>query len=85
MVARHKPVHIAPARDHDWQADSDMIFTQITSGDFPTFELANQAVCLFYVPDMKISRGGIAHALGRLEKHYQDHPTIPVARAGGEA
>jgi hypothetical protein len=53
-------------------AESEMIFTQITSGDFPTFELANRAVCTIYVPDMTISRAGISHALGRLEKHYAE-------------
>lgn len=52
------------------QADSDMIFTQITSGDFNTFEEAQQAVVFFYIPDLSISRAGISHALKRLEKHF---------------
>ncbi len=56
----------------NWKEDSDTIFTQITSGDFPSWEMAQQAVCFIYVPDKTISRGGIAHALSRLEKHYQD-------------
>jgi hypothetical protein len=56
--------------ERDWQRDSDMIFTQITSGDFPTMKMAEQAICLLYVPDMTISRAGISHALTRLERHY---------------
>lgn len=53
-----------------WERDSDMIFTQITSGDFPTIELAEAAVVQLYLPDMTISRQGISHALGRLDRHY---------------
>lgn len=53
-----------------WQGDSDMIFNQITHGDFPTLALAHQAVLMLYMPDPTISRSGIAHALGRLERHY---------------
>jgi hypothetical protein len=52
--------------------DSDMIFTQITTGDFPTFDMANRAIVMFYVTDMTISRAGISHALKRLERHYND-------------
>lgn len=54
------------------QRDSDMIFTQITSGDFPTWELAKQALAFLYVPDMTISRSGISHAMERLERHYSE-------------
>lgn len=57
---------------NDWRADSDMIFTQITSGDFDNFDMANQAVCVIYVPDMTISRAGISNALTRLERHYAE-------------
>lgn len=52
--------------------DSDMIFTQITSGDFPTYDMAEQCVLAFHVPDMSISRSGISHALRRLERHYAE-------------
>ena len=55
---------------NDWQRESDMIFTQITTGDFPDFSIANRAICAIYVPDMSISRAGIAHALKRLERYY---------------
>ncbi len=56
--------------DNDWKRDSDMIFTQITSGDFDDFEQVQSAVCVIYVPDMTISRAGISDALKRLEAHY---------------
>lgn len=51
--------------------DSDMIFTQITSGDFDNLNDVNRAVVMLYVPDMTISRAGISHALKRLEQHYK--------------
>ena len=57
--------------DQNWQKDSDMIFDQITNGDFPDFTIAQQAVCSLYVLDRSISRAGISHALGRLERHYR--------------
>lgn len=60
----------------DWAKDSEMIFKQITNGDFPTFEMANDAVCQLYVVDKSVSRGGIAHALGRLEQHYKNTLTL---------
>jgi hypothetical protein len=63
---------------NDWRRDSDMIFTQITSGDFPTLKMAEQAVCVIYVPDMTISRAGISHALSRLERHYAHPPAAPA-------
>lgn len=53
-----------------WRQDSDMIFNQITQGDFPTFSLAQAAVVHLYMPAPDITRNGISHALGRLEKHY---------------
>ena len=49
--------------------DSDMIFTQITTGDFDA-DSYEQAIVMFYVPDMTISRAGISHALKRLGQHY---------------
>jgi hypothetical protein len=51
--------------------DSDMIFTQITSGNFENWLDVNQAIVMLYVPDMTISRAGISHALKRLERHYK--------------
>lgn len=54
----------------DQQRDSDTIFLQITSGDFANIEEAKQAIALFYIPDMTISRSGISHALKRLEQHF---------------
>lgn len=53
------------------QRDSDMIFAQITSGDFDNFKDAEQAVALIYAPDKTISRAGISHALKRLEQHFK--------------
>ena len=50
--------------------DSEMIFVQVTSGDFDSFEQVQRLVVMLYVPDMTISRSGISHALKRLEKHY---------------
>ena len=50
--------------------DSDMIFTAITTGDFKSFDEANQAVVMMYIPDRSFSRSGISHALKRLEKHH---------------
>jgi hypothetical protein len=52
--------------------DSDTIFTAISTGAFDSFVEANQAVVMFYVTDMSISRAGISHALKRLERHYGD-------------
>lgn len=52
------------------QYDSDTIFTQITTGDFSSFEEARQVIAHFYVPDGSISRAGISHALKRLERHF---------------
>lgn len=51
-------------------SDSEMIFKQITNGDFDNFEQVKQAVVMLYVMDMSISRAGISHALKRLEAHY---------------
>ena len=51
--------------------DSDMIFTQISSGDFSLADF-EEAICMLYIPDMTISRSGISHALKRLERHYKE-------------
>jgi hypothetical protein len=57
--------------NHNQQmSDSDMIFTQISAGNFDDYKMAEAAVAMLYVPDKTISRAGIAHALDRLERHY---------------
>jgi len=53
--------------------DSDMIFTQISSGDFESYGEAERLIVVLYVPDMSISRAGISHAMKRLERHYADN------------
>ncbi|KKM17258.1 hypothetical protein LCGC14_1677590 [marine sediment metagenome] len=50
--------------------DSDMIFTQITTGDFDNWKDVKRAIVVLYVPDMTISRSGISHVLKRLERYY---------------
>ncbi|KKM68230.1 hypothetical protein LCGC14_1462870 [marine sediment metagenome] len=57
--------------------DSDMIFKQITCGDFPDFEIAQEAIALLYIPDMTISRSGISHAFKRLERYYGENKCQP--------
>lgn len=54
----------------NWRDDSDMIFKQVTTAAFKSFVEARAFVCGLYVPDMSISRGGIANALKRLEHFY---------------
>lgn len=56
----------------DQQRDSHIIFKAITSGDFNTFEEAQRVVAMLYVPDMSISRSGIAKALGKLKVYYDN-------------
>lgn len=58
--------------------DSDMIFTQITTGDFDNYEDARRLVVTGYLPDMTISRAGISHALKRLEEHYRVKPNFEL-------
>lgn len=52
--------------------DSDTVFTAISTAEYANFETARRAIVLLYVPDMSFSRGGISHALKRLERHYRD-------------
>lgn len=54
--------------------DSDMIFKAISSGSFDNYQQAEQAVTMFYIMDMSVSRSGISHALKRLEEHYRTKP-----------
>ena len=56
-------------------ADSTMIVKQITSGDFRTYDEAEQAIVALYVPDLSVSRSGISHALGQLKKHFASQET----------
>jgi hypothetical protein len=51
--------------------DSDMIFKQITSGDFNNIDQIKHLIATLYIPDMGISRSGISHALKRLEEHCE--------------
>ena len=51
--------------------DSDMIFTQITNGNFDDYQQAESAIVVLYVQDMTISRAGISRALGRIKKYYE--------------
>ena len=60
----------------DWKKDSDTIFTAISTGDFDDYKMAEQAVVMFYVTDMSFSRGGISHAMKRLERFYADRPNV---------
>ena len=60
----------APETSEQQQKDSDTVFTAISTGNFENFEQAQQAVVMFYVTDLSISRAGISHALKRLERHY---------------
>mgnify|MGYP001014907161 CR=1 FL=1 len=55
-----------------WLKDSGMIFTQISTSGIDNFEDATRLICNVYVWDMSITRAGICHALGRLERFYKD-------------
>ena len=59
--------------------DSDMIFTQVTSGSFEDYEQAERTVVTFYAPDLTISRAGISHALKRLQQYYRDKNDVPAS------
>ena len=59
-------------------SDSDTIFTQISSGDFDDFKMAEQTVVMLYVVDMSFSRAGISHALKRLERFYAERSNEPA-------
>lgn len=61
--------------------DSEIVFTAVSTGAFDSFEQAQQAVCLFYVPDMSFSRPGIAHALKRLETFYKQRAAATVGES----
>lgn len=54
------------------QKTSDAIFKTISSSGFKNFREAEQAILHLYVPDMDFDRGGICHALKRLERHYKE-------------
>lgn len=54
------------------QADSDMIFTQISTGNFDDYKMAEELIVLLYIPDMTISRAGISHAMVRLQRFYAE-------------
>jgi hypothetical protein len=50
--------------------DSDLVYNLIIGGKFETIMDAKSAVVSLFIPDPSISRSGIAHAVGRLEKYY---------------
>jgi len=52
--------------------DSNMVFTQVSTGGFSDYKEAERFICMAYVPDMSISRSGISHAMKRLEKFYAE-------------
>lgn len=58
--------------EQDWQRDSDMVFTAISSGDFDDYVMAERAVVMLYVTDMSVSRAGILDALDRLKLFYAE-------------
>jgi len=51
--------------------DSDMIFKQISTSAIDNFVDAEKLL-VTYIMDMSISRAGISHARGRLQKFYQN-------------
>jgi hypothetical protein len=55
----------------DIQETSDIVFKAISSSGFKSYEEAERAIVMLYVPDMSFHRGGICDALNRLEKHYE--------------
>lgn len=63
------PLH-AKESDYQIERDADMIVRYITTGVFRDFEQARGYIRAVYAPDANVSRGGIARALARLEKHY---------------
>lgn len=58
-------------------SDSDMIFTQVSTGDFDDYKMAERLIVMLYVPDMTISRAGISHAMKRLERFYAERNKEP--------
>jgi len=52
--------------------DSDIIFTAISTSGAKNFEEANRMITMAYIMDLSVSRSGISHALGRLEKYYKN-------------
>jgi hypothetical protein len=54
------------------ERDAEMIFNQITNGDFKNNTEATQALVALYIPDMTISRSGISLAMKKLENHYSE-------------
>lgn len=50
--------------------DSDAVFKAMRN--FESYEQAEQAIIAFYATDLSYSRGGICHALKRLEHFYKN-------------
>jgi hypothetical protein len=51
--------------------DSEMIIKQISSANYDSWEEAQRAVVMLYVPDMTISRSGISLALNKIERSFK--------------
>lgn len=70
--------------EQNWQRDSDMVFTAVSTGDFDDYKMAEQAAVMLYVPDMSVSRAGISHALKRLERFYAERSNASLSGASCE-
>jgi hypothetical protein len=55
-----------------WEKDSDIVFTAISTSGALDYRDAERMVVMMYVPDMSFERGGISHALKRLEKFWEN-------------
>ena len=71
------------ANTQQWQVDSDMIFTQVSTGDFEDYDQAEQLIVMLYVPDMTITRAGISHAMVRLQGFYAGRAVPDVLMLDG--
>jgi len=63
--------------DEQQMKDSDMIYNQIRSAGYESWEEAQRAIVNIYVPERTISRAGISHAIKRLEEYYKGVKIIP--------
>ncbi len=60
----------APESAEQQERDAQMIYRQIMSGEFGTYNQVEQVVAQVYVPDRSLSRAGINRALEMLKHHY---------------
>ena len=54
------------------EQDAEMIWNQIISCEFDTFEEVQSAVTDIYITDLSISRTGISRALEMLKEHFDE-------------